>query len=56
MKRAELFDVMCSGDDSISKELFERIMPLLPPEYRNTSGAPSTCKIGDLDESEIEAF
>ncbi len=53
VKRSELFDLMCSGDDSISKESFERILPLLPPEYRKGPGAPSSDKIGDPNESEI---
>jgi hypothetical protein len=50
LKRSELYDFMCCGDESISKETFERIMPLLPPEYRKAAGAPSLCKIGDPDE------
>lgn len=47
VKREELFDLLTSGKDAISKEMYERILPLLPPEYRKGAGAPSKCKIGD---------
>jgi len=52
VKRGELYDLLSSGDEGITKELFERILPLLPPEFRKTPGAPSTCKIGDPEEPE----
>lgn len=50
--RADLFDLLTRGEGAISKEMFERIVPLLPQEYRETSGAPSSCKIGDSSEPE----
>lgn len=50
--RAELFDLLTRGEDKITKEMFDRIVPLLPQEYRETSGAPSSCKIGDSSEPE----
>jgi hypothetical protein len=51
VKRDEFFDLLAMGEYAISKELFERILPLLPPEYRETSGAPTSCKIGDPNET-----
>lgn len=53
VKRSEFLKLLNNySKDGVSKGLVERIIPLLPPEYRETSGAPSTCKIGDPNEPE----
>lgn len=52
VKRKEFFDLLTRGENAISKETLERILPLLPPEYRETVGAPSICKIGDPNEAD----
>lgn len=51
--RDELLTELNRGKDTITNELFDRIVPLLPPEYRKGPGAPSKCKIGDPNEPEI---
>lgn len=48
VKREELFDLLTKEPNDISKELFERILPLLPEEFRKGAGAPK--KKNDTDD------
>ncbi|MBW4056161.1 MAG: hypothetical protein HIU83_12330 [Proteobacteria bacterium] len=51
VKREELFDLLTKEPNGISKELFERILPLLPEEFRKGAGAPKkTNDTDDIDE------
>lgn len=44
LKRDELYGLLSRDPDAISKELFERILPLLPKEFRKGPGAPGKKK------------
>lgn len=44
LKRDELYGLLSRPPDAISKELFERILPLLPKEFRKGPGTPGKKK------------
>ena len=44
VKRKELFDLLTVGQEAVSKELFEKILPLLPQEFRRGAGNPGNLK------------